>query len=806
MRIWNYIVISFRTLFLHRGFSLLTLIGLSVGIAMSIFVLKYVLFQFSYDRHFEDAENIYRVVSKGEMENEAVNVALSPMIVASRLKDFPEITDVTRVLYTPEKPVRSNYAKAFESEIVFGDSTFFSIFSRPFLLGGTESWCVDSTGIMISQSVASGLFGSRNPLGEPVVINETDTFRIIGVFQDVPENSHLKFGIVLPFYVLEKELHAFYGDGNYSEVMKSWFSLITYIYCKVDPGVDVSDLARRFNAEIEPDINRQREALFDPISKTFLNFSFQRLTDIYLFSSSDFEIGETANALYVFIFLGIAFFILFVTAFNFMNLTTSRALDRVREAVVRRVFGARRHSLMVQFISESVLFSFIALFLGLVLVELLLPFFGNLFNVDFLGMDYRGQINIGWVVVITLFVGVLSGIYPALVFSRINPVHLQERNNRLSSYPGLWLRGPLVFLQVFVAVLLCSLSIGMWRQMHFVKNYDLGFNSENLMLVEGARYLGKDIDSVVTQIRGIKGISHVSKMYADPGDPVAIMSFNLLGDNSKNYFLSVYYVDCTLFETLQAEMIDGAVSCDDTSRVLINEASAALLNIEEAKGQVLQAEMPGAVDTVDLHISGIVKNIYLSSLKNPLRPAIFISTKNSSVPGNILVRYAGVDRRYVYSRIKKVWDDVGTSAPFTAGPILNKVNSFYREDYRYSSLATAFAVLLVIMASLGMTGLVSFLISTRRNNYFLRKIMGFSDYKNAVKLFAGYMWFVLAGVLLSLIISRKLLYLWMETFSAHASDNNFCFFIPALLLSSLALGIASFGTVKLRRQMSLHQF
>ncbi|MGQ1888941.1 FtsX-like permease family protein [Thermophagus sp. OGC60D27] len=806
MRIWNYIVISFRTLFLHRGFSLLTLVGLSVGIAMSIFVLKYVFYQFSYDRHYEDAENIYRVVSTGKMENEAVNVALTPMVLASRLKEFPEILDMTRVLYAPEKPVRSNYAKAFESEIIYGDSAFFSIFSRPFLLGGTDQWCSDSTGIMISQSVASGLFGSRNPLGEPVWISETDTFRVIGVFQDVPENSHFKFGIVLPFIVLEKQMNAYYGDKNYSEVSKSWFSLITYIYCKIAPETNVQDLTRHINGDIESEMNRQREALFDPLSQTFLSFSFQQLTDIYLFSDCDFEIGETANSLYVFIFLGIAFFILAITAFNFMNLTTSRALDRAMEAIVRRIFGARRHSLVVQFISESVLFSFIALFLGLVLVELLLPFFGKLFNVDFLGSAYREQINIWWVIVITFFVGLLSGVYPASVFSGISAGHLQDEKGRFSSYPGLWLRGPLVFLQVFVAVMLCTISIGMWRQMHYVRNYDLGFNSENLILVEGARYLGEDIDSVISQIRNIEGITHVSKLYDNPGDPVPIMSFNLSGDSSRKYLLSVHFVDCTFFETLQAVIKEGNVFCADSSKVLVNEEGASLLGVDEGEEKILQAEIPGFRGKTDLHVSGVVKNLYLSSLKDPLRPSLFIAVKKHDVPGSILIRYSGTESRHAFNQIKKVWDGVGTSAPFTAVPLLEKVNSFYSEDYRYSSLATAFAVLVVIMASLGMTGLVSFLISTRRDDFFLRRIMGFSDVNNGITLFSGYFWFVLAGVILSLMLSRSLLNFWMQTFSAHSTVNYLCFFIPAVLLLGLGFGIAWYGTIRLRRQMSLHRF
>ena len=805
MRIWSYINTSFRTLFLHRGFSLLTLFGLSVGIAMSIFVLEYVYYQFSYDKHYRDSDNIYRVVSKGKLEDEYVDVALTPMVLASRLQKYPQVSALTRIIDTSEKPVQSDYAKAYESDIIFADSSFFSVFSRPFLLGDAKDFLSDSTGIAISRSVASRLFANRNPIGETLRINETDTFVVRCVYQDVPDNSHFKYDIVLPYRIVEKQLKEHYGQ-SYKEIEESWFSLITYIYIRTRPGSDTDLLAARFNSDVQPEMEEQRDELFDPRSQTFLNYHFQKLEDIYLFSNCDFEIGETTSPLYVYIFLGIAFFILLVTAFNFMNLTTSRALERVREAGVRRIFGARRGSLVVQFISESVLFSFIALFLGLVLVELLLPYFSDLFRMDIGDQNYREHINMSWVLVVTLLVGVLSGLYPASVFSGIRPVHLYTGQNRFSSYPGIWFRGALVLIQVFVAVLLCAVAIGMWRQMDFVKNYDLGFDPQNLVLIERARYLDEDVDQVISELSKIDGVSHVSKMYSNPGEPVSIMSFNLAEDSTRTYFLSVFYVDCTVFETLRAEIKSGEVYCNDTSRVLINEEAASLMNISKIDGQKLQTMASRGGDIIEYPITGIVENVYLGSLKNTLRPAMFVPVQSQEIPRSLLVRYSDVDYSSVYSRIKKVWDRSGTGAPFQGGLIAERLDNFYREDYRYSSLATAFAVLVVIMASLGMTGLVSFLMATRRHGFFLSKIIGFRDFRIIRSLFRGYWGFVAAGVILALPVSQMLLNIWLETFSVHYYSDYLCFIVPAVLLTGIAAGIVCHGVGKLRKQMSLHQF
>ncbi|WP_291862292.1 ABC transporter permease, partial [Marinilabilia sp.] len=363
MRILNYIKISLRTLFLHRGFSLLTLMGLSVGIAMSIFVLEYVFYQFSFDKHYDRYQDIYRVITTGNMENEKVNAALSPMVLASRLQQYPQVESVTRVVDGAEVPVYSEYGTSFESEILYADSSFFDVFSKTFLLGSPRGCLSDSSCVVISRSAASRLFGDRNPLDEEIRINKGRKYKVKGVFEDVPQNSHLQYDFILPFSVMEQQLRDYYGD-SYSRMIESWFSLVSYTYVKMVPGLDTHSLEESFAGDIRSEMEEEDMAIFSGERKTNLEFSFQRLDHVYLFSNQDFEIGKTTNKAYVFIFLGVAFFILLVTAFNFMNLTTARALERAREAGVRRLFGARRFHLAGQFVSEAVLFSLVALFFG----------------------------------------------------------------------------------------------------------------------------------------------------------------------------------------------------------------------------------------------------------------------------------------------------------------------------------------------------------------------------------------------------------------------------------------------------------
>lgn len=794
-----------RTLFLHRGFSLLTLLGLSVGIAMSIFVLEYVFYQFSFDKHYERSEDIYRVISRGSMENEKVNAALTPMVAASELVKYPGIESVTRIIDESEVPVESDYGTTFESEILYADSSFFKVFSRPFLLGNSERSHADSSSVFISRSAASRLFGNRNPLGEKIRINQNRSFTIQGVFQDVPENSHLQYDFVLPFSLIEQQMKDYYGE-SYTRIQNSWFSLFTYIYVKIRPEGDVNALEKEFMADILPEMERQDRALFSGDMKTDLNFSFQRLDQIYLFSGQDFEIGKTTNPTYVFVFLGIAFFILLVTAFNFMNLTTARALDRAREAGVRRLFGAKRLHLAGQFISESVLFSLLALFFGLVFVELLLPVFKKLFLVDFFDRSYRQSLNFPVVLMVALAVGVLSGIYPAFVFSRIKAFHLQSGFNRFSAYPGLWVRGLLVMVQVFVAVFVSSAALGMYRQLRYVSDIDVGFETEHLGLLERTRHLGEKTDSVFRIIDRLEGVESISKLYFNPGDPLTIMPFSHSGDSSKMFLLEIYPVDSSFFHTMGAQVETGSTRLSGSQQVVVNSKAAGIFGEGDVVGKNIYTVTSEADERSEFEIKGVITDMHPDGWKETLRPAVFIPAgpDENSVAFALKVKEGYWEQ--VNSSLQDVWAGADIRVPFKLVTYDEKAKGFYQEDYRYMSLAWAFAILVIIIATLGMTGLVSFLLATRQQVLLLRKITGFPDFHNIRIMFSGFFIFVALGIIFALPVAREVLADWSRTFTVQYRTDYICFIIPPLLMFAIAIAIARYGGRSLLSKMSLHQF
>ncbi|MGM0376772.1 MAG: ABC transporter permease [Bacteroidota bacterium] len=805
MKILSYIKISLRSLFLHRGFSLITLLGLSVGIAMSIFVLEYVFYQFSYDEHYVDSEDIYRVVSEGQLGGEDVHVALSPMPLARVLNHYREADAVTRVVDASGKPVQSDFSRSYENDIIYADSSFFRVFQRPFLAGDPGECLVDSSCIAISASAAERLFGDRDPMGKKVQIEDEHSYEVHAVYQDVPKNSHFQYDFVLPFRSVERKLQERYGD-EYKEIDESWFSLITYIYFKHDGQGGSRSFQDRLNSDVAPDMNAEAEELFDQQTGAELHFKFQSIENIYLFSDYEFEIGETTHSLYVFVFLGVALFILMITVFNFMNLTTARALDRAREAGVRRMFGAARRHLVVQFISESVLFSLVALFLGLVMVELLSPVFSRLFGMELFEAGVRQNFDFLWILGITLFVGFSSGIYPAFVFSGIRGVHLQKGYHKFSSRPGLWVRGALVLIQVFVAVTLMATAIGMQRQLRFVNEAELGYEPSEMLLVERAHYLDNKAGDVTGQIKDLDGVRNVSQLFHTPGDPVSVMSFHFSENRDRMFMLSVYPVDCSFFETIQSEIPTGDFHCKDSSSVVVNRHAASLFGGEGVVGQNLHTITRQPEKMIDLKITGVAKNIHHGGLKQSLRPALYVPAEEGSTPSNILVRYREGKRREVVEQMKEIWNQAGTEAPFAVTDMEDKLDSFYQEDRRYGSLATAFALLTVVIASLGMTGLVSFLLATHQQDMLLRKINGLPDAGNLIDRFKSYFFFVFFGVLMALPLSQFLLRRWTDTFSVQFPADYLCFIAPAVFLLVIAVLIAAFSGKRILSRMSLHHF
>ncbi len=791
MRWFNYIKVALRTLILHRRFSLLTLIGMSVGIAMGLLVLQYVFYQFSFDTYYSNPGDIYRVTSTGHLSSEELGAAVVPVILGPTLEKYSQVEVLTRVVPAPEMLVKSPFNEAYQTEVVFADRHFFEVFDRPFLLGDSAACFPDSACAIISSSAASRFFGQNNPLGQTIQLDDSTTFTVKAVFEDVPPNSHFKYSIVLPFSFVLNRMKVRHGD-DYQKTVNSWFTLSGYAYFRKSAGANMDSLRHQFNADADLLMEPEIMETFGSKTRANLDFRFQPLRHIYLFSDLDFEIGATTNAVYVFLFLAVALFILGITAVNFINLTMARATIRFKEVGVRRVFGARRTHIVFQFFTESVVFTFMALFLGLVLVELSMPSFNRLFQIQLKVPGYRDQMSILWILANIFFVALLSGSYPALYFSGIHPRTI-FRGVAVRKKKSVSLRGFLVMLQVFVAVSVITIALGMQRQLGYIHHADLGFDTGGLYIIERTGVLADKTDSVIDALKKVDGVEQMVKLYRKPGENIPLISFYHADDTSRAFLLGVQYVDCHLFEAIGVDVISGQSpgkgDCADSTRVLINQTGARLLNIGEVAGEYIKT-VSRSGEHERLEIAGVVPDVHFESLKQPLRPTIFVPVTSKEEAQNLLVKFNRTDIEGVEAKMMPVWRHYAGDAPFVVSPVAARIAAFYDEDTRYSNIATSFAVLALFIAALGLIGMSSFILGFRQNEMILRKVSGAPVPAILGHIFRGYFMYVLLGVLLSISVSNVFLKMWLSTYTYNFGLNLFCFLIPAILVSAIALIIA----------------
>lgn len=803
MRWINYIKISLRTLFLHRGFSLITLVGLSVGIAMGIMVLQYAVYQTTFDNHYETPDNIFRVISTGHLSNEELEAAVVPMVLGPELAKFPGVESLTRLVPASEMLVKSDFYEAYESEVIFGDSNVFRVFNRPFIQVDTTHNPADSSSVFLSRSAVLRYFGENNPLGRKLEFNDSTIFTVQGVFEDVPSNSHFKYDFVLPFSFVLERMKQHYGK-EYSDAMNRWFFLSGYTYFRKTNEIHEDALQSQFNAKADSLMEDEILSSFGDKGKANLDFVFQPLRSIYLFSNLEFELGENANPVFVFIIFMVAVFILGVTAVNFVNLVISRASVRFKEVGVRKIFGAGSSQIASRFFIESIFFSFLALFIGLVIVELLMPWFNRLFQEGLSVPGYLDQLNIFWILGITLFVGLLSGSYPAHYFSGIHPLSL-FRDTFSVSKRGFILRGLLVTLQIFVAALIATIAMGMHHQMNFIRQFDPGFNAENLFLIERTRVLESKTDSLINSLEQVEGIDEVVRLYNKPGENVSLVSFYHGGDTSNIHLLSVYYVDCDFFDALGVEVLRGkalnAGDCADSSMVLINESGANMLGMDSLKDQYIETVSTSA-GSERFHITGVVPDVYFSTLKEPLRPAVFVPVTKPETSQSILISVYRKDMPWIKKVAEPVWERFVPGVPFLLTPVTERISSFYKGDIRYLRIAQAFSLLALFIVLLGLIGLVSFILEFRRKEMVILKLSGAPGHSVFFQIFKGYFGYVTMGVLLSLPFSFKILNMWLGTYAFHVGINWFVFFLPILLLITMAVLIAlAAKTIRLRMLM-----
>jgi len=794
----NYFKTAFRNLLKNRSFTLINISGLSFGMASVFLIILFIRDEVSYDTYYADAEDMYRIAwQSGDPQTRTPH----PMPLAL-VADFPEViqgtslsplwgpglTRETFAVHNPENNIRFD-----EESILSVDSTFLEIFDFKILKGNPKTVLKNPGLLVITESTAKKYFGSQDPIGKFLTVTDDEEDHVLeigGVIQDVPANSHFHFDFLISYVSLKRP-----GDMYYT-----WDDFGHYNYIKLRHGADPKQLEDKLMEWAAGYIDIDDETLQRIIASNS-RFILQPVTDIHLKSNLRWELEPNGNISYIYIMGTAAVFILLIACVNFMNLTSAKSSERTKEIGVRKSLGSSRLQLAMQFIGESMIVSIVSLFISGVLVEIFLPWFNNISGKS-LAINYLTDFPmIASMIGIAIFVGLASGVYPALVISSLKP-HLILKGWRNSSTQGSWLRRGLVIFQFGTAMLLITGSIIIYEQLDFVENSDLGFNKDEIMVVPIHRDLMRhQMSTIKNELLKIQGISSVAAVSNIPGKSFNQNPVYLATDNQNEIMVSEFRCDIDVFKTLDIRLKEGRLfgeefTTDSTSSFVINESAAkALLQEESVIGKELVWDADG--DLFRGTIVGVVKDFRFQSMHQPVRPVIFQIRPQSY--NNILIKIRPQNLENQVKQIENLWLKYDESFEFQFTFLDQTIENQYRSEKRMGEVFSGFSILAIIISSMGLFALASLLFTQRQKEVGIRKVLGAQPLNLILLLLKNFTLMVFIGILVAIPFCAWIMKLWLQNFNARITLNPLYFGVSSLLIILIAWITIGYLTIKTAR-------
>lgn len=787
----NYFKIAWRTIRKNKLFSSINILGLSLGIALCFLIMLFVQDELSYDRFNEKADRIARIAFNANINGGKINEAgvMAP-VAATMKKDFPEVEDATRIqrMGTPKVTYQQNVFKT--DEMAFVDPNFFSIFTMPLIKGDAKNALNEPNTIVVSETIAKKYFGNQDALGKVISINsDTDYYKVTGVMKDMPSNSHFHFSLLASMKSWKDATNTSWLYGGY----------LTYLLLK--PGADFKKMEARLPDMVEKYMGPQMQQQMGQSLEQFrtkgnqLGFALQPLTSIHLHSNATNEIEPGGNASYVYIFAGVAIFMLIVACINFVNLSTAGASKRAKEVGVKKVVGSGRWDLIKQFLSESVLISLFALLIAAVIIWLALPAFNELSGKQ-LHFDIKPVLAF---VGLGLLVGIVAGIYPAFYLSSFKPIAVLK-GKFVSSNKTFGLRRSLVVFQFFVSVILIIGTIVVYQQMKFIQNKDLGFNKEQVITLPNSWALGKNEKAFKNEMLNDTRIENATSSWYKPAGPT---SFNnalaFPKDNEKLILNSVeYHVDENYIPTLGIQMATGRnfskEFTTDSTGIILNETAARALgwNNETALNKIIIRQNSDRGNNTPFHVIGVVKNFNFKSLHESISPLMM----SLQPEGGLIFKAKTKDIAGLLAAMKTKWDSYQTGEPFTYSFLDDLFEKTYATEQKTSTILNIFAVVTIIVACLGLFGLVTYTVEQKTKEIGIRKVLGASVSQVSAMVSKEFIRLVLIACLIAFPLAWYGMHKWLQDFAYRVNISWTVFAVAALVALAIALLTVGFKAVR----------
>ncbi len=795
----NYIKIAWRTLGKQRGLTFINVFGLAVGLACCLLITLYVLDELSYDRYNTKASRIYRVHADVKFGGNDMRFAVSPDPVGPTLKqDYPQVEQFVRLHQRGNRLVKraGSTNNLREDNITFADSTLFDVFTLPLVAGDAKRALSESNSLVISESAAKRHFGSQNPLGQTLVFNNRDAYKVTGVMRDMPANAHFQSNFFLSM------LNDDYTWGQ-------WLSNNHHTYIVLREGVDYKQFERNFEAVIEKYVGPQAQNMIGTSMAEFrkagnsYGFWLIPLTDIHLHSKQQNELAANGDIQYVYIFSAVALFILLIACINFMNLATARSSKRAKEVGVRKVLGSERGQLIGQFMAESVLMTVLAMVVALVLVAVCLPSFNAISAKNLSALRLFSPTLLAVLVALPIIVGVLAGSYPAFFLSSFRPISVLKGGagspaDGAGNSSGL--RSGLVVFQFMMSMVLIVGTIIVYRQITYIQTKNVGFNRDQILTVNDMFTIGKQAEVFKQEVLRMPGVvsGSISGYLPTPSNRSDNSFFPEGAPDQKTAVqMQQWGVDHDYVQTLGMQMVQGRDFSrqfgTDSTGILLNESAAKLFGGNVIGKRIMRFDDPQNKTTKAYTVIGVVKNFHFESLRRNIGALSMTLDANS---GAASFRLSSENLPALIKQIEAKWKQVAPGQPFSYGFMAEDFDAIYRAEQRIGTIAITFAGLAILIACLGLFGLAAFTAEQRTKEIGVRKVLGASVGSIVTLLSKDFLKLVLIAILIASPIAWYAMYRWLQDFAYKIDIEWWVFALAGLLAVGIALLTVSFQSVK----------
>lgn len=763
----------FRNLLKDRYFTLIKIFGLTIGFAGCIMSFMYVKHELSFDRFNTNADNIYRIVVDGMIGNTEVRQTYTcPPLPAQLLATYPEIRSVCRLNNNHYK-VKIGEKTFLEENQLQADSTFFNIFSIPLITGDADKVLAEPFTMVVSESFAHKYFSDKDPVNETVILDDRLNFRITGVMKDIPKNSHFSSDFLLSM-----------GSFEFSKT-DQWWNNTYRTYLLLEPNSDYKLLESKLPEFVAKHLFDNTED-YGKWTKSGNRWTYylQPLTDIHLNSDLWGELSANGNKTYVQMFFLIGIFIIIIAAVNYMNLTTARSGNRANEIGIKKVNGAGKRPIMIQFLSESVIVSLISFVLSLVLIRFTLPYFNSLMDAS---LDLNLSHNLLLFVVLLLsavLVGIISGSYPAFFLSSFKPIKVLKGNHHWGN-KNINLRNALVVFQFAISVTLIVGSIMIYKQFTYIKDKKLGFNKEQVVVVENTWLLNGENETIRQELLESPYIGAVGFSSTIPGR--FHNNWGMGAEGVDDWFtLNICACDEDFLEVMGLEMSEGRFFSDtiasDNAAIIINEAAAKLFDWEDGPVGKRFSNRYTAI--------GVIKDYHYESKHQKIRPMALLKLGEVSrmSAGVVSIRLKPGQYEQAINHIRKVWRKHADGCELNYAFLNDDYDAMYKNEQQISRLFLVFAILAIFIACLGLIGLSSFMIEKRFKEIGIRKVNGAKIREILTMLNIDFIKWVSIAYIIACPLAWYFLHTWLQHFTYRATMSWWIFGVAGLA----SLGIALF--------------